>query len=133
MSLAAVLPGVENVKIERRLKQEFDILLSHFLLYTYILHNIYTIYIYILFILKLGQKRKQYFIYIELVLLTVPDGFKDTSFLSALCLMCYVLQQLTAGSFFTKMNNYDPSASIFFCHPTLAFKCSEPSAATKPR
>lgn len=30
VSSAAASPGVENVKIEWRLKQEFDILLSHF-------------------------------------------------------------------------------------------------------
>lgn len=30
VSSAAAFPGVKNVKIEWRLKQEFDILLSHF-------------------------------------------------------------------------------------------------------
>lgn len=35
--------------------------------------------------------------------------------------------------FFAEMNNDDPSASICFSDPTLAFECSEPSAPSEPR
>lgn len=74
---------------------------------------------------EIRARRGSSILHLKLVLLTLPEGFNSLLFL-VLC------QGSSPQGVFAEMNNYDPSASICFSDPTLAFECSGPSAASEP-